>query len=405
MTEAPLWRMPGEVEIYGERLRDARVIQKLKAGAVAQSAGVSPERYSRLENEISSTVAESRARELAMAVGFPLDYLAARPVTPVQRGSLLFRARKGMTRGEEDQMVAWCRLIGDMLTSSAAHLRMPYVKTPRPGGVLGPAEAAALTRQSLGVKPYEPIAHLVRVLERGGVYVSRLEFVAELHARHHDALSTWVGPAINWPLVVVRGSAGWERSRLSVAHELGHLVLHHSRRDGDLESEAFEFAAEFLLPTPMLLKEWPAQTTVLSLMGLKRRWGMSLAALVEHGYRHALIDTESRTSLYKQLSNRRDRSTGQSWRVAEPGWNELKPERPKLIGKVIETAFEKAGSPEELSESVYHWRPDLLRQVMVGQATEWSRALVADEAPTLTDPAHDLAGAPLAEVVPLRRRA
>lgn len=398
MTKAtPLWGLPGEVDIYGERLRDARVIQRLKAGAVAQDAGISPDRYSRFETESFSAVEQSIALRLAMAVGFSVDYLTSRPETPVQRASLLFRARKGMTRGEEDQLVAWSRLLGDMLLCSSPHLRMPYVKIPRPLMGVGPESAAELTRQSLGIKAHEPIAHLVRVLERGGIYISRLDFPAELHARHHDAFSTWVGPAVEWPLLVVRENAGWERTRLSVAHELGHLVMHYNRREGDLEAEAFAFAAEFLFPTPMLIKEWPDQPTILGLLALKQRWGMSLAALVEHGYRNKLLDAETRMSLYKQLSNRRDRTTGQSWRLTEPGWNDRRAERPKLIAKVLEYAFDDVRSVNDLSKKVCHWRSDLVEQVISGQSTDWARSLLPASKP-VNEPES------LGQVLQLRRR-
>ena len=399
-TATPLaWRVPGEVEVFGERLRDARVIQRLKAGAVAEAAGLSPERYSRLETNLSTTLAETRARTLALAVGFPAEFLSSPPVTPVQRGSLLFRAKSRMSRAEEDQLVAWARLAGDLLHfSELERVRLPYLRLPRPAEGTSPPDAAAQTREMLGVERYEPIAHLVRVLERGGVYVGVLDLDTELHTRHHDAFSTWVGPRIDRPLLVVRDAASWERSRLSVAHELGHLVLHYARRDGDLEGEAFAFAAEFLLPEAMLRREWPEMATLLSLMALKRRWGMSLAALIEHGHRHGLLEDAARTSLYKQLSNRRDKSTGQAWRVREPGWNEREPERPKLLAKVAETAFGAVGSSEALAKSVGHWRGDLMQQLIAGQVTAWARDLAAAQDAHAQDDEGELA-----QVVPLRR--
>ena len=93
--------------------------------------------------------------------------------------------------------------------------------------------------------------------ERSGVYVASLDFSAELHAKHHDAFSTWVGPSLEWALIVVRSQTSWERTRLSIAHELGHLVMHYIRRDGNLESDAYSFATEFLVPGPSLRTEWP----------------------------------------------------------------------------------------------------------------------------------------------------
>jgi transcriptional regulator with XRE-family HTH domain len=65
------------VEVYGERLRDARVIQRLRSGVVAELAGFSADRYSRLETSFSSSLTLDRAERLAKALNFPLAYLSA----------------------------------------------------------------------------------------------------------------------------------------------------------------------------------------------------------------------------------------------------------------------------------------------------------------------------------------
>jgi Zn-dependent peptidase ImmA (M78 family) len=316
-----------------------------------------------------------RAQRLANALDFPVDFLTSAPVTPVQRGSLLFRAKKGMTRGEEDQLVAWARLIGDLLHRAVQeHVRLPYLKIPR-ADQASPADAALSTRRMLGLEPDEPIPHLTRALERSGVYVATLDFSAELHAKHHDAFSTWVGSSLDWPLIVVRSHASWERTRLSIAHELGHLVMHHVRRDGNLEADAYSFAAELLVPESVLRTEWPRSATLMSLMPLKRVWGVSFAALIEAGYRGGLIDSAQRINLYKQMSNRRDRQTGERWRIQEPGWRDREPERPKLIAKVLEAAFDSEPDLATLSKFIYGWRPDFLDQLLTGQATPWAHSI------------------------------
>jgi hypothetical protein len=197
--------------------------------------------------------------------------------------------------------------------------------------------------------------------------VAALDFSAEMHAKHHDAFSTWVGPAFDWPLIAVRAIHAWERTRLSIAHEVGHLVMHYIRRDGDLEAEAYEFAAELLLPRSSLYDCWPRQATLMTLMPLKRKWGMSLSGLIEHGYRNGLLADMQRTSLYKQLSNKRDRVSGERWRVTEPGWTEREPERPLLIAKVVEMAFGPDADLEDISAGVCHWRSDYLQQLLAMQ--------------------------------------
>jgi Zn-dependent peptidase ImmA (M78 family) len=386
MTNAvPLWgKTTAELDIFGERLRDARVIQRLKAQDVAEIAGIAPERYSRLEHSLSTTVDAIRAGQLAGALNFPVQFLAAPPITPVQRGSLLFRAKKSMTRGEEDQLVAWARLIGDLIQRSVQEsVRLPYLRIPRIANGLSPQDAAIATRRALGVEDDAPIPHLTRTLERGGVYVAVLDFSAELHAKQHDAFSTWVGPTLDWALIGVRAASSWERTRLSIAHEVGHLVMHYIRRDGDLESEAYAFGAELLMPSAVLRDCWPGPATLMSLLPLKRAWGMSLASLIEHGYRNGLLNAAQRTSLYKQMSNKKDRGTGERWRVREPGWREREPERPKLIAKVAETAFGPDTDLKQISDRVYHWRSDLMCQLLAQQVTPWARGIAVDCQPDI----------------------
>jgi Zn-dependent peptidase ImmA (M78 family)/transcriptional regulator with XRE-family HTH domain len=392
----PLWgTTASELDIFGERLRDARVIQRLKAQAVAEDAGMTPDRYSRLENVLSTTMSLERAHRLAQAVKFPVQFLAAPPITPVQRGSLLFRAKKAMTKGEEDQLVAWSRLIGDLI-QRAEHesVRLPYLKLPRVPNGTSPVDAAILTRKALGIGIEEPIPHLTRILERGGVYIAVLDFSAELHAKQHDAFSTWVGPTFDWAMIAVRATSSWERIRLSIAHEVGHLVMHYLRRDGDLEAEAYAFAAELLLPRNLLYEHWPRPVTLMSLMPLKRTWGVSLAGLIEHGYRNGLLLDGQRINLYKQLSNKRDRLSGERWRIKEPGWSEREPERPKLIAKVAETAFGPEIDLNDISTRIYHWRPDLVRQLLGPQVTPWAVRVSEDRAPDK---------APLASVIEFPR--
>ncbi len=383
MNPTPLWgTTASELDVFGERLRDARVIQRRKAQDVAEHAGMTPDRYSRLENTLSTTMDMDRAHRLARAVEFPVKFLAAPPVTPVQRSSLLFRAKKAMTKGEEDQLVAWARLIGDLIQRAEQEpIRLPHLRLPRIPSGTSAVDAAIRTRKALGIGSEEPIPHLTRALERGGIYIAVLDFSAELHAKHHDAFSTWLGPAFDWALITVRATSSWERTRLSVAHEAGHLVMHYVRRDGDLEAEAYAFAAELLLPRNALYEQWPRPATLMSLMPLKRTWGVSLAGLIEHGYRNGLLTDAQRINLYKQLSNQRDRLSGDRWRVKEPGWNDREPERPKLIAKVAETAFGPDADANDISARVYNWRPDLVCHLLGQQVTPWAIRITDDLMP------------------------
>ena len=90
------------------------------------------------------------------------------------------------------------------------------------------------------------------------------------------------------------------RGRFDAAHELGHLVIHHDAEAGSrlVENQAHAFAAEFLAPAAEIVDELPRTIDWVALQKLKRRWGLSLRALVvrartlelfnENTYRRAL---------------------------------------------------------------------------------------------------------------------
>lgn len=144
-----------------------------------------------------------------------------------------------------------------------------------------------------------------------------------------------------------------------------------------MEAEAFTFGAEFLFPGESLKKEWPTRATLSNLEPLKHRWGMSIAALIEHGHNHGLLTDERRTSLYRQLSHVNPR-TGVRWSQQEPGWDARTPERPVTIADARSVAFDTTDPVRitaQLSDAVAAWDPGMLRLLLSGFDTAWSREI------------------------------
>lgn len=90
-------------------------------------------------------------------------------------------------------------------------------------------------------------------------------------------------------MTVTKAIDSWERTRWTVAHELGHIALHHGVLDGAAELTASMFASELLAPAEVLANELPAHVTLRELVPLKLRWGISIGALILHLRRHELI--------------------------------------------------------------------------------------------------------------------
>src|SRR5262249_32787247 len=137
-------------------------------------------------------------------------------------GSLRFRARAALTARQRRQAWAYAEILYELMASLAAQTEYPAPRLPRLAG--DPVAAAAAVRQALGLAPIQPIGPLPRPLGRHGVWA--LPIPGPLPRR--DACSAWAGGDGATPVIIVAATPAGDRCRFSVAHELGHLVLHHT---------------------------------------------------------------------------------------------------------------------------------------------------------------------------------
>jgi Zn-dependent peptidase ImmA (M78 family) len=193
-----------------------------------------------------------------------------------------------------------------------------------------PTSAAMLARSGMGLSPDTPILHLTNVLERNGVLILALPMSIETL----DAFSSWAGQDPRWPVIAFVSGKPGDRLRFSIAHELGHLVMHQSPRSSfaELERDANRFAAEFLLPDQAMRQEITTPITLSSLTQLKRRWLVSTQALIRRAYDLELATERQYRYLMQQLSQR-------GWRIREPEEFEIAIEKPRLLLKMAEVLY------------------------------------------------------------------
>lgn len=349
--------------VHGRRIRQARRIRRYSVSALAEAVGIRQPRLSELEQAYETDLPEDILRRLGEVLAFPVPFFSVEPQEPCHPGTLLFRARSALTDTECDHLAEYASAAGEIFTALSEYASCPPVRIPELHGSPEIAEAARITREHLGVKAREPITHLVRKAEVAGVLCIVMPFDAQLHDRL-DAFSCWAGHYAERPVTALRASSSWDRRRWSLAHEIGHSVLHRRNRDGDIEAQANEFACELLLPSAVLAEEWPASPTIMGLLPLKEKWGLSIQALVEHGFRRGLMSEARRMSVYKQLSNRKWPG-GTRWREREPGFDAREPELPRMLGKMAEVGLGAGVSLDAVSLETGHW-PALFLQQLLG---------------------------------------
>lgn len=364
--------------IYGSRLRSARAVRHMAAKDLAANLGISSATLSRWEKSDACIVEPAILEGLGFALGFPRSWFQEEPRAFASNAQPHFRANSRMTKRSEDAVKVWWQGLAEMIATldRTVNLKPSHLPTHRE-----PGAGAALLRQQMGFGPTMPIPHLIRAAESLGVYVGACGFDEDLHLKNHDASSDWANlenrPSV--PVVLCREHSSWERTRFSFAHELGHLVMHRYGGGPEKEKEATDFAGELLVPTESLVVEWPQHATILNLMPLKKKWGISIAALVMRGAAAGLISDTKKTSLFKQLSNGRNQGSQKRWRQDEPGSTDRAIERPLLIANAIEVGY---GLPPDL-EVFYRDLPathghEIYRDFLPNFECSWSRQMKQD---------------------------
>lgn len=198
-------------------------------------------------------------------------------------------------------------------------------------------EFAADVRLAADINTDSGVPNVTRAAERLGCVVLPME--NELGKHLGLSMRADATPIIR--VSRARASLPGDRQRFTVAHELGHILLHStcpppetSEQAKVIERQAHRFASAFLLPGDAFLddldEENGRRVTLSTLAALKARWGVSIKAMVVRLQQLARIDADHSRSLYKQISAR-------GWNTGEPV--HVGNERAVWFGKAVRQRF------------------------------------------------------------------
>ncbi len=315
--------------MIGERVRLAREYLMMTQQDLANAAGVTQPAISQIER--GGPVGDDTLDAISGATGYSMEFFRRGVLPELPELSLRFRKRATSRRSDDHRLRAHVRQGLELILELERHAELPPVtlETTSDDVDVDDIEALAVkTRQQLGIGPDDAIPNVIRAAERSGIVV----FGGSVDLKKHDAVSAWPNYPIGRPVVCyTRGRPG-DRQRLSIAHEIGHLVLHQLRNveSERAEVEAFRFGAALLIPQDAALNEIEPPVTLRSLAWTKSQWGISIAALIRRGHDLRIIDKHRYQSLMKQLSAR-------GWRKEEPV--EVPTEDPTLLPKMLRLVY------------------------------------------------------------------
>lgn len=319
----------------GEVLTTARRASGLTQEELAEKAGVTQAALSRYENglrEPDDQTLELLARALGVTPRFVKHPGRVRGAVAVD-AHMRRRATAPATAWKRlEARLNMLRMHASMLAEEIQIRSNNRVPTFDPIDTT-PAAAARMVRMQWNM-PIGPVRNLMGWLESAGCLIVEESFGTP----RVDGMSQWIG---GQPVIYVNADAPTDRKRLTLAHELGHLVLHSTEMVEEVEEQANEFAAEFLMPIDVI-KPQLRNLRIDMLPDLKRKWGVSMAALIERAYRAGLLAASKRVQMYKIFGSR-------GWRTTEPVSDELPMEKPSLAEAIAQALADRGLSQHEVA--------------------------------------------------------
>jgi Zn-dependent peptidase ImmA (M78 family)/transcriptional regulator with XRE-family HTH domain len=248
------------IQDLGSNIRRQMKLQGLTIPELASRIGMGTAAVSNLLNgktEPKSSTLIKLAE--ALGVSFP-DLLAPAP----RLDSLRFRTARslsGREKASRDQLLhdtaLWLanyRLLEELVKDKSEYLLSP-------SGFDSPNTAAVQVRKGLGLDGAGPVHNSIGLMDEAGIKLR----IRPFGFRKTFGLS--IGQADGGPAIIINSEAGIsiERQIFTIAHELGHLVLHKESyaagREEEIdveEAEADSFAGRFLVPDEGLRATWEA---------------------------------------------------------------------------------------------------------------------------------------------------
>lgn len=242
--------------------------------------------------------------KMSSILGFSESFFSGLPVEPISLDGVSFRSKRSMMSRTRDQGIGVGEIAANIVNVDLeTRFRLPKADIPDLSEH-SPEVAAAILRArwQLG---YEPIQNMVHLLESRGVRT----FWIHNDSPSLDAFMFWRGTT---PFVMLNSlkNAG-DRARFDAAHELGHLVLHRLEKSLDskkVEDEANDFASAFLLPREQFERECPDHPNFPLLYEMKRKWKVSVAAMIMRGSKLGIFTEWQTRQAYQTLNVRGERT-------------------------------------------------------------------------------------------------
>ena len=302
----------------------ARESRGLTQSELADKMSVRQGKISKIESAVLG-VSEDTLKKLVEYLDYPEHFFTlSDPIYGTGYGLIYHRKRQSISHrvvGKIHSLMNIRRIHLSKLMRSVSmeHSNINYLDIDEYDGNV---EQIARDVRAAWMLPHGPIKTLTKAIEDAGGVVIQCDFGINLL----DAVSQWIQGLP--PLFFVNNNMPGDRMRFTLAHELGHVIMHRVPNPS-MEEEANRFAAEFLMPA----QDIGSSLTNLSLpklASLKPYWKVSMAALLYRATDLNKITERKKRYLWMKMGKA-------GYRKSEPVELDIPVEEATLFNELIDT--------------------------------------------------------------------
>jgi Zn-dependent peptidase ImmA (M78 family)/DNA-binding XRE family transcriptional regulator len=297
--------------IIGERLKEAREARKMTQEELSQRIDITRSSISAFEKGFKFPAIHT-VEKLSKELKIPMAYLQnERPPRSNRIGPLSYRKKSRTSQAVQEQMSRLEEWLEDIYSVYNSYIDFPEVNFLP----VEPVDFETLTDDNIEKIAGElrtqwgmglgPITNLTDFIEANGIVIGRAFLESDI-----DAVSVWRSRRPH--ILINKTITSCARIRMSLAHELGHLLLHRFVNEEDynddkkhslMEQQASYFAGAFLFPIQSFYTEFHS-IRIDALLVMKERWKVSMGAIVMRAKNLELIFENSVVAFYKHLNTK-----------------------------------------------------------------------------------------------------
>jgi len=321
-----------------QMLTVGRQSRGLTQAALAKASGISVPKISKIENGLILPSEQDRER-FSSALNYPPTFFTQKQEMTAVGQSIYHRMRK-IPKKHLDMIEATLNIrhmhIRKLFLSAEFEERdLPFFEIDE----LGPPEEIAESLRNYWHVPRGPVSNLTGLLEGKGAIVILFDFKTK--KIDGETITDGRHP----PVVFVNSNLPPDKQRWTLAHELGHLIMHRIPSQ-NMEKEADHFASEFLMPGLEILPMLRGGVSLQSLYDLKLHWRVPMASVVMRACALGIL-TEGQKQYWFRILN------AEGYLKREPGEAEVPREYPEVAKDLVKFHLETLEySPDQLRDLI-----------------------------------------------------